>query len=100
VPKLDGEINEHFDSAQDPKFLDGNNLDNIYEIIGELDGIEAKFKELEERKETYNKWQQVLETQPTVFENLEDCREQIALRCLMWRSLSEWTEMNDKWYKT
>jgi dynein heavy chain len=35
-----------------------------------------------------------------VFENLEDCREQMSLRCLLWRSLNEWQEMNEKWYKT
>jgi hypothetical protein len=51
-------------------------------------------------KDRYNKYQEVLETNPSVFENLEECREQMTLRCLMWRSLNEWQEYNDKWYKT
>jgi DNA repair exonuclease SbcCD ATPase subunit len=100
VPKLDNEINEHYDKAQDPKYLDGNNIEKMFDIIQELNDIEAQFKELEERKDTYNKYQEVLETQQTVFENLEDCREQITLRCLMWNSLDEWSQMNEKWKKT
>jgi len=39
----------------------------------------------------------VLETQPTVFENLDDCRESVDLRCIMWRSTDEWASMTDKW---
>ena len=100
IPKLDTEINELFDKTQDSKYLNGDNMEKMFEIIQELDDIENNFKELETRKELYNDWQIVLETQPTVFENLDECREQISLRCLMWRSLSEWLDLNEKWYKT
>ena len=31
---------------------------------------------------------------------LEECREQMTLRCLMWRSLEEWQKYNEEWYKT
>lgn len=65
-----------------------------------MDAIEQQFTELEGNANKYNSWQTVLEAQPTVFENLEACREAINLRCLMWRSLNEWTEMNEIWYKT
>lgn len=71
-----------------------------YKILEELDNIEDRFKNLEALKEKYNNWQIVLETQPTVFENLEECREQMQLRCLMWRSLEEWQKYNEEWYKT
>lgn len=100
IPKLDEDINELLELAINPKFLNGDNMDKMYDIISELDGIEAKFKELEALKEKYNKYQEVLETTPTVFENLEECREQMNLRCLMWNSLNKWQEYNDKWYKT
>ena len=72
----------------------------MYDIIQELAEKEAKFKQLEQLKDTYNNYQMVLETQLSVFENLEDCREQITLRCLMWNSLDEWTQMNEEWNKT
>jgi dynein heavy chain len=42
----------------------------------------------------------VLETPPTVFENLDDCREAVDLRCTMWRSLHQWQEMTEKWKTT
>jgi len=70
------------------------------DVLQELDEIEKKFYKLEERKETYNGWQEVLEAQPTVFENLDACREQIQIRCLMWRSLNEWQNMKEGWLKT
>ena len=98
VPKLNTEINEIFEQAQDPKFLSGTS--DMYDILKVLGGIEAEFKAAEQTSLKYNKWQEVLETQPTVFENLDNCREQLTLRCLMWRSLNEWQELNDEWYKT
>ena len=100
VPKLDDEINALYEKAQDPKYLEGENMEKMFDILAELDEIEAKFKELEATKEKYNKWQEVLETSPTVFEHLDDCRDQMSLRCLMWRSLNEWQDLNEKWLKT
>jgi hypothetical protein len=88
VPALDKEINDCFEEAKDKKYLDGENMDQMFDIIQELDGIEAKFKELEETAEKYNNQQVVLEMQPSVFENLDDARQEITLRAQMWRSLS------------
>ncbi len=62
IPKLDTEINELFEKAKQPKYLDGDNMERLSEVLQELDAVEATFKQLEERKETYNKWQEVLET--------------------------------------
>jgi hypothetical protein len=36
--------------------LEGENMDKMYDIISELDNIEAKFKELEALKDRYNKY--------------------------------------------
>jgi len=92
IPKLEADINQLLEESLNEKFLDGANMEdeNKYKILEELDNIEERFKHLEALKEKYNNWQIVLETQPTVFENLEECREQMQLRCLMWRSLEEW----------
>ena len=39
----------------------------------------------------------MLEVQPTVFEFLDEARQDITLRVLMWRSLKQWNEMNEQW---
>ncbi len=31
-------------------------MEKMFDVLAELDEIEATFKELEERKDTYNKW--------------------------------------------
>ena len=72
----------------------------MFDILNELDDIESTFKGLEETKERYNRWQLELETNQDAFENLEECREQMTLRTLMWRSLNEWQDMNEVWLKT
>lgn len=41
-----------------------------------------------------------METQPTVFENLDAARDELGLRCLMWKSLDDWQSMSEKWFKT
>ena len=69
-------------------------------MIKVLEALEVRFKELETRSMTYNKWQEVLETQPTVFENLDAARDELGLRCLMWKSLDDWQSMSEKWFKT
>lgn len=62
-------------------------MEKMFDILKDLSEIEAKFKSLEEESLKYNRWQEVLETQPTIFENLDQARDEITLRCLMWRSL-------------
>jgi hypothetical protein len=62
----------------------------MFDILRVLLEYEDKFKALEATSLKYNRQQEVLETQPTVFENLDECREQLTLRCLMWRSLKDW----------
>ena len=67
----------------------------MYDMLKSLDELEARFKELEDRSQKYNTWQEVLQTQPTLFENLDTLREDLTLRCLMWRSLKEWEELTE-----
>lgn len=62
----------------------------MFDILRVLLEYEDKFKALETTSLKCNRQQEVLETQPTVFENLDECREQLTLRCLMWRSLKDW----------
>ena len=81
-----------------PIFLSGEA--NMYEVLQILEGLEPRFKELETRSMKYNEWQEVLQTAPTVFDNLDVLRENLTLRCLMWRSLKEWEDLQDTWIKT
>ena len=54
IPKLDGDINDIFDRSKDEKYLDGDNLEKMFDIINELNAIEDEFKVLEETAERYN----------------------------------------------
>ena len=72
----------------------------MFEVLKILDEKEAQFKELENRSQKYNQWQEVLQTNPTVFEELDTLREDLQLRCIMWRSLKEWEELQEIWIKT
>ena len=47
IPKLEIEINETHALSKDPKFLDGENLEKIFDIITELEGINETFQNLE-----------------------------------------------------
>jgi hypothetical protein len=47
----------------------------MFDILGEIEEIETTFKQLEETKERYNRWQIELETNQDSFENLEELRE-------------------------
>ena len=100
VPVLDREINELYDMCQDKKFLNGENMERTFDILKDLQEIEDRFKKHESDAVKMNEWQEVLETQPTVFENLDSCREEMTLRCEMWRSLHSWQEKEVVWYKT
>jgi hypothetical protein len=72
----------------------------MVEVLKILDEKEARFKELETRSMKYNQWQEVLQTSPTVFDELDVLREDLTLRCQMWRSLFEWEGLQDQWIKT
>lgn len=61
IPKLDQDIDDVFDRSKDAKYLDGDNLEKMFDIINELNQIEDEFKVLEETAERYNNQQTVLE---------------------------------------
>jgi len=91
IPQLNSQIHNLHEESIDPIFLSGEA--NMFEVLKVLDEKEARFKELETRSLKYNQWQEVLQTQPTIFEELDTLREDLTLRCLMWRSLQEWQEL-------
>jgi len=62
IPKLDKEINLIFDVSKDPKYLNGENMEKMFDVLKDLSEVEAKFKTLEEESLKYNRWQEVLET--------------------------------------
>jgi dynein heavy chain len=95
IPELNTDIEELHGVAVDDMFLSGDA--NMYEVLKKIDEIETKFVKLEQDSVKYNSWQEVLQTAPTGFENLEELREDFTLRQLMWRSLKDWEELTEKW---
>jgi hypothetical protein len=65
----------------------------MFEMLKILEEKDAKLKELEKLAMKYNNYQEVLQTNPTVFEELDTLREDLSLRLIMWRSLKEWEEL-------
>ena len=98
IPALEKDIDKLQDESTNPIFLSGEA--NMNEVIKTLDGLEERFKEMEERALKYNDWQEVLQTAPSPFDGLDQLREDLTLRCLMWRSLKEWEELTEKWIGT
>lgn len=97
IPKLNTRIDQCLQESEDEIFL--KQTASIFDILRRLDSLEQTFKELESTANKYNNYQEVLQMQATQFNNLEALREQLQLRCLMWRSLNEWEERTDGWVK-
>lgn len=56
TPQLSSDIDDLLDRATNEKFTDGDSLEKMFDILGEIDEIENTFKQLEETKERYNRW--------------------------------------------
>ena len=59
IPKLDKEINLIFDVSKHPKYLNGDNIEKMFNFLKDLSEMEAKFKTLEEESLKYNRWQEI-----------------------------------------
>ncbi len=66
-------------------------------MLKEIDQMEEVFKDLEEKSKRYNGYQEVLQTNLTSFDNLEDLREGLQLRAIMWRSTAQWDDLEEAW---
>jgi hypothetical protein len=88
IPDLKDEIELLHNQSKHPAYLDGESPQDL--MIKQLEAKEATFRELEARAEKYNNWQIRLETPLTTFDDLDDLREDLLNRCLMWRSLRDW----------
>lgn len=98
IPKLNVEIEVLHEASLNEAFLSGQS--NMFDMSRQLDELETKLNELEGLSSKYNNWQEVLSMNPTSFENLDKAREDITLRCLLWRSLQQWEDKTDTWTKT
>ena len=98
IPQLNQQIDGLSEEVNNPIYLSGDA--NMFEVLKNLDDLESRFKVIESTSVKYNQWQEVLQTQPTVFDNLDTLRENLSLRCIMWRSLKEWEELIEKWTQT
>lgn len=56
TPQLSSDIDDLLDRVTHEKFTDGESLEKMFDILGEIDEIESTFKTLEETKERYNRW--------------------------------------------
>ena len=95
IPKLNSDIDLLTDQTDQTKFLEP--ADKIFKMLKEIDQMEEVFKDLEERSKRYNGYQEVLQTNLTAFDNLEDVREALTLRALMWRSTAQWDDLEEAW---
>ena len=55
VPKLMKRVNDFVERMEDPKFLDIKSP--IYDILREIDQLEAEAKHLSDRAKKYKEWQ-------------------------------------------
>ena len=88
IPVLKSQVKRLTDECVVPAYLDENS--DMIEMIKQLDEKMDTFKELESTGMKYNEWQEQLGTPPTVFDDIENLREEVTNRHLMWHSLDEW----------
>ena len=98
IPTLNMEVSQLHEEAVQPQYLDKNS--DMNEMIRQLDDKMAVFKKLEETGVKYNEWQEHLNTPTTNFDNIDDLREEVTSRHLLWHSLSEWQGLKDVYEKT
>lgn len=97
IPKLNDQVDTLLEESMQPQYLDENSDRN--EMIKQLDEKMERLKELRETSEKYNGWEEELRTQPTIFSNVEDLKEQLEARWTLWHSLQEWTQKKEGYEK-
>ena len=80
-----------------PQFLDKNS--EMQTMIKELDEKMERFQKLQETSIKYNKWQEELRTQPTIFSAIDELQQELSARHTLWHSLQEWRELKDGYEK-
>lgn len=98
IPSLHKDIHSLHEESILPQYLEESS--SMEQMIKELDEKKARYEELEATAQKYNAWQEVLDTPPTNFTDLENCREELFNRHLMWHSLDEWEQLTEAWVKT
>lgn len=98
IPELNNQVHTLTEESVEPQYLKEES--NMYDMIEQLDKKMETFKEFQERSQRFNYYQEVLGTPSTVFDNIDELREQLFNRHLMWHSLKEWIDMTEVWIKT
>ena len=98
IPVLKSQVKRLTDDSTAPAYLDEKS--DMAEMIAQLDEKLKQFKELEATGNKYNEWQEQLGTQATVFDDIEQLREEVTNRHLMWHSLDEWQKLQEEYSKT
>ena len=102
IPELNNAIDSLIQESIDDRFFDAENMapDRLPKILEQLEAKKQTFHTFEQTSEKYNDWQIKLYVPQTDFANLDECRNQLINRHLMWNSLSEWQTMQAKWMDT
>ena len=88
IPELQDEVKNLTEESVLPQYLDKNS--DMNEMIRQLDEKMIVFKRLEETGIKYNEWQEHLGTPTTMFDDIDQLRDEVVNRHLMWHSLKEW----------
>jgi dynein heavy chain len=92
IPKLNARVAVFVDKVSDPKFLKMEKAE-IEVIIAELDEIDREFNEIATKKKKIQIYQRTMDmgaTEP--FNNVEDARILVSMRCKLWKSIYSWRE--------
>lgn len=98
IPQLQEEVKSLTEESVLPQYLDKNS--DMNEMIRQLDEKVLVFKRLEETGLKYNEWQEHLGTPTTMFDDIDQLRDEVVNRHLMWHSLKEWQAMKEVYEKT
>lgn len=102
IPELNSLIDTLNTEAVEAQFFDIKNIeaDKMPEVIKALDAKVQLFNQYQDTSNRYNDWQNKLSVPTTNFDNLDELRNQLLNRHLMWHSLQEWSEKTEEWKRT
>lgn len=97
IPVLNQAVETLMEESLLPQYLDKNS--DMNEMLKQLGEKMEKFEDMRETSEKYNGWEEELRTQPTIFTNIEELKEQLEARYTLWKSLHDWREKKDGYEK-
>jgi len=97
IPQLNREVHNLIQESVLPQYLDINS--DKPEMIKQLDEKMDTFKRLDGLGLKYNDWEEELKTPLTQFNNIEELREELTNRHLLWHSVDEFENLDASYKK-